>query len=99
VDVPVVVSRDGPAKRDPNWGLLVLTPEETTKPSDLFDFTTATGPTLVVLPKVGDRTRPAEFRLGEEQRPGQSRRSENPAGGSGRRHRFASHGGPARRRA
>ena len=50
-NVPVAVSRDGPTKRDPNWGLLVLTPEETTKPSDLFDFTTATGPTLVVLPK------------------------------------------------
>jgi len=49
--VPVAISRDGPAKRDPNWGLLVLTPEDSTKPSDLFDFTTAPGPTLVVLPK------------------------------------------------
>jgi hypothetical protein len=51
VNVPVVIARDGPGKRDPNWGVLVLTPEETTKPSDLFDFTTATGPTLVILPK------------------------------------------------
>jgi hypothetical protein len=49
--IPVLINRDGPAKRDPNWGLLVLTPEEATKPSDLFDFTTASGPTLVVLPK------------------------------------------------
>jgi hypothetical protein len=47
----VLINRDPPAKRDPDWGLLVLTPEETTKPSDLFDFTTAAGPTLVVLPK------------------------------------------------
>jgi len=50
-NVPVLINRDGPAKRDPNWSLLVLTPEESTKPSDLFDFTTASGPTLVVLPK------------------------------------------------
>jgi hypothetical protein len=49
--VPVLINRDGPAKRDPNWSLLVLTPEDSTKPSDLFDFTTASGPTLVVLPK------------------------------------------------
>jgi hypothetical protein len=47
----VLINRDPPAKRDPNWGLLILTPEETTKPSDLFDFTTASGPTLIVLPK------------------------------------------------
>jgi hypothetical protein len=51
VNVPVAVSRDGSAKRDPTWSLLVLTPEADTKPSDLFDFTTAAGPTLVVLPK------------------------------------------------
>jgi hypothetical protein len=50
-NVPVLINRDGPTKRDPNWGLLVLTPEDSTKPSDLFDFTTASGPTLVVLPK------------------------------------------------
>jgi len=50
-DVPVLISRDGPGRRDPNWGLLVLTPEETTKPSEIFDFTTAAGPALVVLPK------------------------------------------------
>jgi hypothetical protein len=49
--VPVLINRDGPAKRDPHWGLLVLTPEESTKPSDLSDFTAAAGPTLVVLPK------------------------------------------------
>ncbi|HZC17357.1 MAG TPA: DUF4350 domain-containing protein [Caulobacteraceae bacterium] len=50
-NAPVLINRDPPAKRGPNWGLLVLTPEETTKPSDLFDFTTASGPTLIVLPK------------------------------------------------
>jgi hypothetical protein len=50
-NVPVLISRDGPAKRDPTWGLLVLTPEESTKPSDIFDFNTAAGPALVVLPK------------------------------------------------
>src|SRR5580692_10118895 len=38
-NVPVVIARDGPDKRDANWGMLVVTPEETTKPSDLFKFT------------------------------------------------------------
>jgi hypothetical protein len=49
--VPVLINRDGPTKRDPNWSLLVLTPEESTKPSDLSDFMATTGPTLVLLPK------------------------------------------------
>jgi hypothetical protein len=49
--VPVLINRDGPTKRDPNWSLLVLTPEESTKPADLSDFMATTGPTLVLLPK------------------------------------------------
>ncbi len=49
--VPVLINRDGPARRDRRWSLLVLTPEESTKPADLSDFTTASGSTLVVLPK------------------------------------------------
>ena len=50
-NVPVVISRDGQGKRDPNWSLLVLTPDETTKPSEMANFTAPAGPTLVVLPK------------------------------------------------
>lgn len=49
--VDVAIDRDGPARRDPSWGLLIVTPEETSTPSDVFNFTTAKGPTLVVLPK------------------------------------------------
>ncbi|HLI66189.1 MAG TPA: DUF4350 domain-containing protein [Caulobacteraceae bacterium] len=49
--VPVVISRDGVAKRDPNWGLLVLTPDENTKPAELMALAQAPGNTLIVLPK------------------------------------------------
>lgn len=49
-NVPVLISREPAGRRDPNWGLLVLTPPDTAKPSDIVAFTEA-GPTLVVLPK------------------------------------------------
>jgi hypothetical protein len=45
------LARDGPAKRDPAWSLLVITPEAGTKPSDVVAFKSAAGPTLLVLPK------------------------------------------------
>jgi uncharacterized protein DUF4350 len=49
-DIPVLISREPAAKRDPRWGLLVLTPPASAKASDIVEFTEA-GPTLVVLPK------------------------------------------------
>ncbi|HXQ47109.1 MAG TPA: DUF4350 domain-containing protein [Caulobacteraceae bacterium] len=49
--VVVQVNRDGPTKRDPNWGLLVLTPDVTTPPKDLLALVNTKGATLVVLPK------------------------------------------------
>jgi hypothetical protein len=49
--VQVEISRDGPAKRDPSWGLLVLTPDENTSNADLMALARARGNTLIVLPK------------------------------------------------
>jgi len=49
--VPVEINRDGPAKRDPSWGLLVLTPDTNTSPADLSALAKADGNTLIVLPK------------------------------------------------
>jgi hypothetical protein len=49
--VPVQISRDGPAKRDPSWGLLVLTPDPNTSPAALAALAKAKGNTLIVLPK------------------------------------------------
>ena len=50
--VPVEINRDGPAKRDPSWGLLVLTPDPSTSSADLLALAKADGPsTLIVLPK------------------------------------------------
>jgi hypothetical protein len=49
--VPVEINRDGPAKRDPSWGLLVLTPDLNTTPADLSALAKANGNTLIVLPK------------------------------------------------
>jgi hypothetical protein len=49
--VQVEINRDGPAKRDPSWGLLVLTPDPNTSPVDLAALAKAKGNTLIVLPK------------------------------------------------
>jgi hypothetical protein len=50
--VPVEINRDGPAKRDASWSLLVLTPDLGTSSADLLALAKADGPsTLVVLPK------------------------------------------------
>jgi hypothetical protein len=50
--VPVEINRDGPAKRDASWSLLVLTPDLSTSSADLLALAKADGPsTLIVLPK------------------------------------------------
>ncbi len=50
--VPVEINRDGPAKRDPAWSLLVLTPDLGASSKEVMALAKARdGSTLIVLPK------------------------------------------------